>query len=914
MIGCTAALALPGQATTNIDIPFEKVVLKNGLTLIVHEDHKAPIVAVNVWYHVGSKNERPGKTGFAHLFEHLMFNGSEHFNDDYFKATEKVGATDQNGTTSEDRTDYFQNVPREALDYMLWLESDRMGHLLGAVDQARLDEQRGVVQNEKRQGENQPYGMADELIAKGTYPPGHPYSWTVIGAMDDLNAASLEDVRQWFRTYYGAANATLVIAGDVKPAEVVAKVEKYFGDIPSGPPLQRQAAWIAKRRGTHRQVAEDRVPQARLYQVWNIPQYGTADGDYLALAADVLGGGKSSRLYKRLVFDEQIASSVEATAELNEIGGRFFVIATARPGVPVGKLEQAVNEEVAKLLAQGLTKDELERAKTQELATFLRGIERIGGFGGKSDVLAQGQVFLGNPAAYQTMLRRIGGATPKEVQDSAQRWLSDGVYVLEVNPFPDYRTVASEVDRSKLPVPAIRPIVAFPSLQTATLGNGLKIVLAERHEVPLVDVMLQLDAGYAADQFETPGTAKLALNLLDEGTTNRTALQISDELDRLGATLSTGSSLDTSFVKLSALKEHLGPSLDLLADVVLRPAFRQADFARLQKQQLDTIRQEQSEPKTVAFRVVPRLLYGPGHAYSTPFTGSGDAESVARLTPASVKSFYETWFKPNHATLIVVGDTTLAQLMPELQHRFGAWEPGGTPHKKLDAAASPASTAVYLVDRPGALQSVIIAADIAPPGNNTNEPALETLNNILGGSFTSRLNMNLREDKHWSYGVHSMLLDAAGPRPFLVVAPVQTDKTKEAVVELKKELNDIVANHPATAEELAKAQIDETLTLGGRWETDWAVANSIGELVRFGRPADYFSRKADAIRALHPEDLRAAASEVVHPHHLVWVVVGDCAKIEAGLRELGLGELKLLQPDGRLARGLLSDARPREGL
>lgn len=908
--GCAAALAMPGKAESKLKIPFEKFTLGNGLTLIVHEDHKAPIVAVNVWYHVGSKNERPGKTGFAHLFEHLMFNGSEHFNDDYFKATEKVGATEQNGTTSEDRTDYFENVPRGALDYVLWLESDRMGHLLGAVDQARLDEQRGVVQNEKRQGENQPYGLADELIARGTYPPGHPYSWPVIGSMDDLNAASLSDVRQWFKTYYGAANATLVIAGDVQPKDVLTKVEKYFGDIPSGPPLQRQETWIAKRTGAHRQIAQDRVPQARLYQVWNIPQYGSAEGDSLTLAADVLAGSKSSRLYKRLVFDEQIASSIEATAELNEIGGRFFIVTTARPGVPLAKLEAAVNEEMAKLLAHGPTADELERAKTQELAGFVRSIERIGGFGGKSDVLAQGQVFLGNPAAYKITLRRMREATAREVQDAARKWLSDGVFVLEVNPFPNYTTTASKLDRSKLPVPVIAPTVAFPNLQTVTLTNGLKVVLAERHNVPLVNVMLQLDVGYAADEFAVPGTAKLAMNLLDEGTIHRTALQISDDLNRLGATLNTRSDLDTSSVDLSALRQNFGPSLDLFADVVLHPAFRQADFDRLQKQQLDAIQREQSEPKAMALRVVPRLLYGPGHAYSTPLTGSGDPRSVAQLTPASVKRFYETWFKPNHATLIVAGDATLAHLLPQLERRFASWKPGGTPHKKLDAAPLAASQTGYFIDRPGAPQSVILAADIAPSGRAANEAALETLNDILGGSFTSRLNMNLREDKHWSYGVRSTLLEASGPRPFLVIAPVQTDKTKEAVMELKKELEGIVTAHPPTPEELARAQKDETLTLAGRWETGRAVANSIAELVQFNRPADYFARNVDAIRALRPEDLCAAAAQIVDPHRLIWVVVGDRARVETSLKELGMGEWKLLRPDGQPADDALSRAAP----
>jgi zinc protease len=286
-----AAQAAPPGAGAAIDIPFTRSVLPNGLTLIVHEDHKAPIVAVNVWYHVGSKNERPGRTGFAHLFEHLMFNGSENYNQDYFGPLQQAGATDLNGTTNEDRTNYFQNVPVSALDLVLFLESDRMGHLLGAVTQERLDEQRGVVQNEKRQDENQPYGRVWDFLNPRVYPPNHPYSWSVVGSMEDLSAAKLEDVKEWFRSYYGPANAVLVVAGDVKAGDVKARVEKYFGDIPAGPPTTRQESWVAKRSGSQRGLMYDRVPQARLYKVWNVPGWGTPDGDDLVLLGKLLSSG-----------------------------------------------------------------------------------------------------------------------------------------------------------------------------------------------------------------------------------------------------------------------------------------------------------------------------------------------------------------------------------------------------------------------------------------------------------------------------------------------------------------------------------------------------------------------------------------------------------------------------------------------
>ncbi|MDB6035604.1 MAG: peptidase domain protein, partial [Verrucomicrobiales bacterium] len=736
----------------NVDIPYKKFVLTNGLTLLVHEDHKAAIVAVNVWYHVGSKNEREGKTGFAHLFEHLMFNGSEHFNDDYFKAMEMVGATELNGTTSEDRTNYFEDAPKDALDFLLWMESDRMGYLLGAIDKAKVDEQRGVVQNEKRQGENQPYGLAHELIQAAVFPPGHPYHHTVIGSMEDLNAASLDDVKEWFRTYYGAANATLTVAGDIDAETVRQKVEQYFGSIPSGPPLTKHEAWVSKRTGSKRQTMQDRVPQARLYRIWNIPQYGTQQAEYLNLVSDVLASGKTSRLFKRLVYDDQIATDVQAYVDVSEIAGNFGIVVTARPGESLDKIEKAVDEELTRFILAGPTGDELQRVKTQYLASFIRGLEKIGGFGGKSDILAMNQVFLNNPDYYKTSLLTAREATSKDLQNAAKEWLSDGVYTLEVHPFPTYATSKSDVDRSKLPVPTLKAEVKFPELKKTTLSNGLRIVLAERHTVPVVNATLLLDAGYAADQFASPGTAKLSMSMLDEGTKSRNSLEINDELARLGATLHTGSDLDTSSVILSAMKPNLDASLELFADVVLNPSFPEADFKRLQKQQLDAIQREKSEPNSMALRVLPRFLYGENHAYSLPFTGSGNIESVSKLARTNIQSFYTTWFKPNNGTLIVVGDTTLEEMTPKLEKLFKKWQQGEVPKKNIGQVQNPEKSVVYLMDRPGSIQSMIFTGEIAPPKNDPEDIAILTMNNILGGTFTSRMNMNLREDKHWSYG------------------------------------------------------------------------------------------------------------------------------------------------------------------
>jgi zinc protease len=889
-------------AAPRFDIPYEKFVLSNGLTVIVHEDHKAPIVAVNVWYHVGSKNEKPGKTGFAHLFEHLMFNGSENFNDDYFQALERIGATDLNGTTNEDRTNYFQNLPVSALDTVLWLESDRMGHLLGSIDKAKLDEQRGVVQNEKRQGENEPYSLSDELITKAVFPASHPYSHTVIGSMEDLNAASLDDVKEWFKTYYGPANAVIVIAGDIDAKTARAKVEKYFGEIPPGPPVTHFNKWVAPRTGETRQVAQDRVPQARLYKVWNVPGIGTADNDHLLLLSDVLVSDKASRLYKRLVYDEQIATDVGAFLDQREIGSLFIVQVTAKPGGDLAAIEKAVNEEMQKVFATAPAQDELERVRTQTFAQFIRGAERIGGFGGKSDILARSQVFGGSPDSYQHSLNRMAAATTADLQSAGKRWLSDGAYTLEIVPYPSYQASQTAADRKQMPKPGEGPEPKFPGMQRAKLSNGMEVIVAERHSVPVVNLSLLLDAGFAADQFAQPGTATLAMNMLDEGTKAKNSIEISKELASLGATLGTGSNLDTSTVSLSTLKTTLDRALNLYSDVILNPAFPQSDFERLKKLQIAAIQREKSQPIQMALRVFPKLLYGPTHAYGNPYSGSGTEESVGKLTRDDLMKFHATWFKPNNATLLVVGDTTLAEIQPKLEALFAGWKSAPVPQKNIATTPLPDKQVVYLVDKPGALQSVILAGVLAPPKSNPDELSIESMNTVLGGAFISRLNMNLRENKHWSYGAGSFLPAARGQRIFLVYAPVQTDKTKESAVEITSELRGILKDRLITADELAMAKSNLTQALPGLWETNNAVGQAIKEIVEFRLTPDYYSTYAGKVKALTVTNLNEAAVKVVRPENLVWVVVGDREKIEKGIRELNIGEVRLIDADGNLIK------------
>jgi len=903
LIACAAVLstasALAARAD-EIDIPYQKFVLDNGLTLLVHEDHKAPIVAVNIWYHVGSKNEKPGKTGFAHLFEHLMFNGSENYDNDYFQAMERIGATDLNGTTSNDRTNYFQNVPTSALDIALWLESDRMGHMIGAIKQEKLDEQRGVVQNEKRQYENQPYALSEELIQTACFPKEHPYSWTVIGSIKDLNDASVPDVHEWFKTYYGPNNAVLAIAGDITAQTALDKVKQYFGDIPPGPPISKHQFWIAKRTGTHRQTAQDRVPQARVYRTWNIPQWGSADGDYLDLVSDVLSSGKTSRFYKRLVYDEQIATDVSASVDLMEIAGLFQIVATAKPGVELDRIEKALDEELQKFLATGPTRDELTRIKNQYRARFIRGIERIGGFGGKSDILARNMVFGGSPDCYKVTLDRVQKATAADLKNAAVKWLSDGDYVLDITPYPELKTVASKVDRSKLPEPGTPPQAQFPDIERAELSNGLKLVLAQRHSVPIVDLRLLVDAGYAADQSAAPGTASLAMDMLDEGTKTRNSLQISEQLQMLGSSLGTGADLDICTVSLNTLKEKLDPSLDLFADVVLNPSFPEKEFARLQKETLAQIQREKVTPVAMGLRVFPGLLYGRDHAYGSPLTGSGTEASVSAMTREQLANFHKTWFKPNNATLVITGDITLAQIKPRLEKLFKSWKSGEVPTKNLATAADKAKPEVYIVDRPGSQHSILFAGFLTLPRANQYEEAIKLMNNILGGDFTSRINMNLREGKHWSYGAHSIIVDAKGQRMYLVLSSIQGDKTADSMREVQKELQGIAGDKPPTAEEFAKTQSDVVLGLPGSWETIGRVAGSLEEIVQYNLPDTYFKEYPARIREMKVDAVQDAAKRAIKPNSIVWVIVGDKAKIEDSIKALGFGDIKYVDADGNL--------------
>jgi len=931
-------VAAPGSsfaAADAIDIPFDKFELPNGLTVVVHEDHKAPVVAVSIWYHVGSADEPAGKTGFAHLFEHLMFSGSENHKGTYFQPFELAGATDQNGTTWFDLTNYFETVPTTALDMALWMESDRMGHLLAAIGKTELDTQRGVVQNEKRQDENQPYGRVDENILLNAFPANHPYHHDTIGSMADLDAASLEDVKNWFRGYYGAANTTVVLAGDITPAIAREKLQKYFGDIAAGPPVPRQQAWVAPRSQSTRGTQEDHVAQVRIVREWNVPQLGDADNPLLGLAAHALGGGKTSRLYQRLVYKDKLVDDVSVGVQTFALASQFVVNADVKTGVDPAKVEAAIADEWAKFLKTGPTDDELQRAKVGSRAGFIRGLEKVGGFGGKAVILAQSQVYLGDPAAYKKDLQRTADATPQAVLAAARKWIAKGDYTLTISPakagsdlaaqdaavkgLPDapgkpapvlpaaheYTTVKSDVRRAD-GVPKVEkfPDLSFPTLQHGKLKNGIEVILAERHTIPVTQIRMQFDAGYAADHGRKLGTASFLGAMLDEGTRELDSTEIARRKERLGAIITSGAGLDYSEAGLNSLNSELTPSLALFADIVRNPAFRAEDLTRVRGQWLANIEQEKTEPVSLALRALPPLLYGGDHPYGIPFTGSGTSASVKALSADDLRAFHRDFIRPDNVKILVAGDTTLAAITAALDTAFGDWKApaSAVPKKAIATVAAQPKPRVFLINRSDSPQTLILAGLLAPSTKAAEYLEINTANGAFGGSFTSRLNMNLREDKHWAYGSGSFMQDAIGQRPLLIYAPVQTDKAADSAAEALREMREVVSSKPLTHAEIDKIKVMRVRALPGSYETTGAVLSALNGIELYARPDDYVQTLKPRIEAQTDASEQAAAQEIYHPDALTWVFVGDLDKIEKPVRALNLGEVQVLDADGKVLR------------
>lgn len=898
-----------------VDIPFETFTLANGLRVIVHTDRKAPIVGVTAYYRVGSKSEPRGKTGFAHLYEHLFFGGSENA-PDFDVPLEAAGSTTTNGSTWYDRTNYVETVPKGALELALFLESDRMGHLLGAVTQDKLDKQRGVVQNEKRQGDNEPYGLVQYAQGEGLFPVGHPYRHATIGSMADLDAASLTDVRQWFRDNYAPNNVVLSLAGDIDAKTARPLVEKWFGDIKRGPEVRKVAAGPVTLPAPVKREMTDQVPTTRIYRSWSGPGLNDADAPALDVAMQVLGGLASSRLDNTLVRGEQLAVAVTAGVEQHEQVSMLDVTMDVKPGTDRAKAEARFDALIKQYIQEGPSEEEVRRAATRTVAAQIGALEQVGGFYGKGAQLAEGLLYSGSPAKYKDDLAKIAAITPAQVRAAMQKWLTRPVYSLAVTPGPrtekgetmggwgDEATTPAPKPDAKAPAPALAngpartaPAVidvanlTFPQVERARLANGIPVALARRTAVPKVVVSLNFDAGYAADSLDTPGTQSLMMGMLDEGTTTRSATQIAEEQERLGANVSTGTSIDASGITLDALKPNLAPSLALMADVVRRPAFAPGEVERVKHQQLAGLSQALASPRALAQRTLSTVLFGAAHPYGQPADGLGDAKSIAAQTPASLRAAHDKWLRPDLATITVVGDVTMAELLPLLNQAFGEWVPPASakPVKNLAAAIPAPRSRIVLIDRPNSPQSVIYGGRVLPlTGRDQGKEALDLANEVLGGGFLSRLNENLREQKGWSYGVSSAVRQPVGPRSFAVAAPVQADRTGDSIALLLEDIKAFPAGKGVNPVELQRVTEGNIRALPNRFETNGQVLGAIVGNDRLGRPADYYAKLPATYRAIDAKALDAAAKTWLQPDGIVFIVVGDRKMVEPQLAKLGL--------------------------
>ncbi|HEY0164754.1 MAG TPA: pitrilysin family protein [Sphingomicrobium sp.] len=908
-----AAVAEPAPVPAlvqQVAIPHESFRLANGLTVLVHEDHKAPIVAVSTWYNVGSKDEPKGKTGFAHLFEHLMFNGSDNLPGDYFTYLQQIGATDYNGTTWFDRTNYFQTVPKAAIERALFMESDRMGYLLGSVTQEKLDNQRGVVQNEKRQGDNAPGGLAEYEVLGNLFPEGHPYHHSTIGSMADLDAASLADVKQWFMDKYGPNNSVLVLAGDITAAEARPLVEKYFGAIKAGPVNTPAAADVPTLAAAKSIVMKDRVAAVQIMRNWAVPGLLSDELAALGLGGSILGGLASSRLDNILVRDEKLAVSVTAGLQPFHRLGLFEVTATVKPGVDPAVVEQRLDQIVADFIANGPTEDEVRRAATREVASRIRGLEQVGGFGGKAVALAEGQVYAGDSNFYKRSLDQYAAMTPATVRAAMQQWLTRPAFTIRLEPGerPPYEEAKISGNRKKSadirtppvareipPIGSALPL-DFPAIEHVVLSNGVKLAYAQRNAVPMTQVALSFDAGYSADAPDARGLQNLTISLLDEGADGMTSQQIAEAQERLGAVIGASGGADRSTVGLSALSANLAPSLDLLADVVQRPTFAPAEIERVRTQVLTAIAQEQKNPSTMGARLLPALLFGESHPYAT--TASGRPDAVKAFTRDNIAGFAQQWLRPDNMEIFVVSSLPLAEIQPLLEARFGTWAaPSGAKGVKNFTAppARPTSERIVLVDRPGSPQSIILAGQVTPIDPRGEFAAISGANDILGGNFLSRINMNLRETKGWSYGVRGTAQLTANLVPYLITAPVQADRTADSIRELSKDVRAFLGNKGVTEEELSRTVASRINQLPGQFETSDAVLTAMQTNALYGRPDNYYELLADQYRTQTRATLDAALRGSLDPNGFVWVVVGDAAKIRPQLAKLRM-PIEVMEP------------------
>ena len=880
-----------------VTIAYEQHQLSNGLDVILHEDHTIPLVAVNVWYHVGSKNEEVGRTGFAHLFEHVMFEGTKHHNNSHFEPLQKAGAN-LNGSTTTDRTNYWEDVPSNYLELALWLEADRMGFLLDGLDQRKFDVQRDVVKNERRQSyENRPYGMAHWHLQSALFPLPHPYHWMTIGSQEDLDAASLDDVKDFFRRFYGPSNASLAIAGDFHPAQALELAQRYFGDLPPGenvPRIGRQDSALAGRIDIE---MRDKVTLPRLYLAWPAPPEGHPDDAPLELYQAVMSDGLSSRLHRFLVYEKQIAQHAFIRYVPSEIAGQLLVQVTAAEGHSLDEIEAAVEAELANIHRHPPTDEEIARSKNRIEAAHYRQLARIGGFGGRADQLNHFNVLESDAGLINTSLDRCLAVQRDDILRVAQTYIANNRVRLRVLPETPLSPAAAAVDRTIMPPPAAEPAFTPPLPSRDRLPNGMGLTVVEQPGMPIVAFGLLLGSGASNDPAHLPGLAGLVGEMLSEGAAGKSSQQIANDFEFIGARLSVDSRREYTLVSTETLSKHWPRGLEMLGEIVMSPDFPQHELDRVRREHLTELRRGKDEPNIIAEQLMSALVYPQASGYAHPIAGT--EKSAQAITRDDLVAHFRRNYRPENARLLVVGDATREQVIRQANAIFAPWTNNPDTNDTANYNVSPPPkgeglgggeppATIYLVDRPNAPQSVIRAVQPLIPRTHPDYFPLLLANYAFGGQFSARLNQNLRQDKGYSYGYQSFIQWYRRPSMLVAGGSVQSNATKESVYETIKEFNQVHSQRPITPEELANAKDGLLRAYPASFERPLSVLSQLVTLEQFDLPADYFRSVRPSLEAVTLDDLHRAAQTHIRPESLQILVVGDRAAIEPSLSQLSV--------------------------
>ncbi len=918
-----------------IVIPYEKYELPNGLTVVIHEDHSDPLVHVDVTYHVGSAREELQKSGFAHFFEHMMFQGSDNVADEeHFKTVTEAGGT-LNGTTNRDRTNYFETVPSNQLEIMLWLEADRMGFFLDAVTQKKFEVQRETVKNEKGQNyDNRPYGPFRELQAAALYPYGHPYSWLTIGKLEDLDRVNVEDLKKFFLRWYGPNNATLTVGGDVNPKEVLAMVEKYFGVIPRGPevaPMKLAAPVLKKDRYVSYVDKNIRFP-AVVFAYPTVPRFHPDEAP-LDCLAEILGQGKSSYFYKKFVKTQK-AIQASASSSMAELAGEFSMFVLPFPGQTLDQFEKEVMLIMDEFEKAGVTDADIEKFKADMESNMINGLQSVGGFGGKVAQLASYETFLGNPNGIEMDLKRYMTVTKEDVMRVFKKYIKDQPHVVlsilasedmapaqpdnyEIptsgkNPFPttNYnglvynKATGDKFDRSKKPGLGANPVVKVPDFWKANFDNGIKVIGTKSDELPTVSLQLTINGGHKLDAHDKSksGLASLTAGLLNETTQNYTSEAIQEELRKLGSSIGVNSGRGSTTMFISSLKKNLPQTMKLAEEILLRPAFTQEDFDRDQKAQLEGIKSGRKNPGLVASQAYSRLLYGKDHIYAIP--NSGDEGSVNNITLDDVKAFYNKYYSPSVSELVIVGDVTQREIMPHLQF-LKDWKGKQVDIPSAKITQKPEKTKIYIVDKANAPQSEIRIGYLTDLKYDVDGDYFKSylMNFPLGGAFNSRINLNLREDKGWTYGARSGFSSDDEVGSYTASAGVKAVATDSSVVEFINEIKSFQKDGITKDElEFMRSSIGQRDAL--KYETPRQKAGFLRRIVHYDLDPSFVDEQTKIVNSVTQAELNGLAKKHLKPEEMYILVVGDEASIRPGLEKLGYeiiildesGEVKVTKP------------------